>query len=212
MLNRFEDLPEILPIFPLSGAVVLPAARLPLHIFELRYRNMVVDALAGARLIGMLQPRASAAGDEVGVERTGCAGRITSFSESDDGRFLILLTGICRFDVVRELPLHNGYRRVEPDWGPYQADLADSAAPLDSASLLRSVRLYLQARSMHLDEESVDVASPRELVHGLVTRLPLESVEKQALIETDTLDRRADLLRTYCEFGSLKSTPETTRH
>ena len=96
--------------------------------------------------------------------------------------------------------------------GAMRADLADRAVPLDSESLLRSVRLYLQARWMHLDEESVDVASPRELVHGLVTRLPLESVEKQALIETDTLDRRADLLRSYCELGSLKSTPETTRH
>lgn len=207
-----EDLPEILPIFPLPGAVVLPTAQLPLHVFEPRYRNMVVDALAGARVIGMVQPRSTAATRETDVEKTGCAGRITSFSESDDGRFLILLTGVCRFDIVRELPPHNGYRRVEPDWSPYLHDLDAGNGGFNDEALLRAVRVYLQSRSMGLDEDSVKAASPSELVNGLVTKLPLDSAEKQALVESATVEQRAELLRAYCEFGSLKTVADTIRH
>ena len=116
------DLPNILPVFPLQGALLLPGGQLPLNIFEPRYRAMIEDAMGGARLVGMIQPRVKeriAADDAPALYATGCVGKITSFTETSDGRYLINLTGICRFAVARELPPLRGYRRVEPDWAPY---------------------------------------------------------------------------------------------
>src|SRR5215813_7198992 len=118
-------LPAIIPIFPLTGVLLLPRGRLPLNIFEPRYLAMTRDALAGERLIGMVQPSdPAAAGNNPPVYLTGCAGRVTSFTETDDGRFLITLTGISRFRIRDELPLLEGYRRVVPEWREFARDLA----------------------------------------------------------------------------------------
>src|SRR5437868_4859864 len=138
------ELPATLPIFPLTGVLLLPRGKLPLNIFEPRYLNMVRDALAGDRMIGMVQPRdddpATLTGPPEGaaplarlpaVYPTGCAGRITAFSESDDGRFHITLTGVARFEIREEVPTLRGYRRVVPDWDRYRADLADDEAAID---------------------------------------------------------------------------------
>src|SRR6516162_7407943 len=135
-------LPSILPIFPLAGVLLLPRGRLPLNIFEPRYLAMTRDALAGERLIGMIQPSdPRVVGDNPPVYPTGCAGRITSFSEADDGRFLIALTGISRFRIREELPLLEGYRRVVPEWLEFARDLAgDDEASFDRDRLLRSLR------------------------------------------------------------------------
>lgn len=173
---------------------------------------MVKDALAGSRLIGMLQPRTDSNADDPEIERTGCAGRITTFSETEDGRFLILLTGVCRFHVSEELPLCNGYRRIVPDWSPYVGDLEERSDVVGSDALMRAVRLYLSTRNLNLDEESIQSVSPTQLVNGLVTTLPLEPVEKQALLEARSLQARAELLRAYCEFNSLKGTSQSVRH
>src|SRR5271155_4493810 len=117
-------LPAILPIFPLTGVLLLPRGRLPLNIFEPRYLAMTRDALAGERLIGMVQPTdPGASGSNPSVYPTGCAGRITSFSETEDGRFLITLTGLCRFRIGAELPLEKGYRRVVPQWHEFGRDV-----------------------------------------------------------------------------------------
>src|SRR5579864_917519 len=116
-------LPDIIPIFPLTGVLLLPRGRLPLNIFEPRYLAMTRDALGGERLIGMIQPSdPQEGGMNPAVYPLGCAGRITSFSETDDGRYLITLTGVSRFRVARELPLLDGYRRVVADWTPFADD------------------------------------------------------------------------------------------
>src|SRR6201993_4588113 len=123
-------LSAILPIFPLTGVLLLPRGRLPLNIFEPRYLAMTRDALAGERLIGMVQPSDPAASSSnPPVYPTGCAGRITSFSETEDGRFLITLTGTCRFHIRAELPLLEGYRRVVPDWHEFARDTEGADAP-----------------------------------------------------------------------------------
>src|SRR5215469_1964214 len=135
-------LPSILPIFPLTGVLLLPRGRLPLNIFEPRYLAMTRDALAGERLIGMVQPSdLAAAGNNPPVYLTGCAGRITSFTETDDGRFLITLTGISRFRIHEELPLVEGYRRVVPDWEPFARDLGnEEERGFDRERLMRGLK------------------------------------------------------------------------
>src|SRR5438132_9652606 len=139
-------LPTILPIFPLPGVLLLPRGRLPLNIFEPRYLAMTRDALAGERLIGMVQPSdPGASGSNPTVYPTGCAGRITSFSETEDGRFLITLTGTCRFRIREELPLLEGYRRIVPEWGEFVRDLESELEPgFDRERLMRSLRAYFQ--------------------------------------------------------------------
>ena len=154
---RYEELPEILPVFPLSGALLLPEGRLPLNVFEPRYLAMVEDALGAKRLIGMIQPTESPtggvptpgaamiAGAEPALYETGCAGRIASFAETQDGRLMITLAGVSRFKVTRELESTRGYRRVAPDWSGFRADLEPPVTDIkiDRAKLLSSLRAYL---------------------------------------------------------------------
>src|SRR6266446_4748684 len=141
-------LPLVLPIFPLAGVLLLPRGRLPLNIFEPRYLAMTRDALAGERLIGMVQPSdPRVAGDNPPVYPTGCAGRLTQFSETDDGRFLITLTGVSRFRIREELPLLSGYRRVIPDWQQFADDRASAGEPgFDRARLIRGLKSYFAQR------------------------------------------------------------------
>ena len=130
-------MPAPIPVFPLQGALLLPGTRLPLNIFEPRYLAMIDDALAGHRTIGMIQPKVpeqTVASDHPPLHGIGCAGRIVSFEETGDGRYLIGLRGLCRFDVAEELALHNGYRRVRPDYGPWAGDFGPRTAPGSTAN------------------------------------------------------------------------------
>src|SRR6201997_1407718 len=150
-------LPGILPIFPLSGVLLLPRGRLPLNIFEPRYLAMTRDALAGDRLIGMVQPSDPAdLGRNPPVYPTGCAGRITSFSEAEDGRFLITLTGTSRFRIREELPLLEGYRRIVPDWQEFAQDVEGEEMPdFDRERLMRGLRAYFQQHQISADWDSI---------------------------------------------------------
>src|SRR5271169_5086480 len=149
-------LPAILPIFPLTGVLLLPRGRLPLNIFEPRYLAMTRDALAGERLIGMVQPSdPRVAGDNPAVYQTGCAGRITSFSETDDGRFLITLTGVSRFRIKEELPLLSGYRRVVADWQDFAADRDADAAGFDRGRLVAGLRSFFTQRQVQADWDAI---------------------------------------------------------
>jgi Lon protease-like protein len=216
-------LPDLLPIFPLSAVLLLPRGRLPLNIFEPRYLAMTREALGGARLIGMVQPSEPAIGDVMGggsgidnrmnppVYPIGCAGRITQFSETDDGRYLLTLTGVSRFRIQEELPLVSGYRRVVPDWRPFAHDQDRSADPgFDRARLIRGLKSYFTGRQISADWEAIEKAPGEHLVTSIAMACPFAPSEKQALLEAADPDERARLLTTLVEMAALKPTTEET--
>jgi uncharacterized protein len=215
-------LPQILPIFPLTGVLLLPRGRLPLNIFEPRYLAMTRDALGGERLIGMIQPSAPqddnrGRGDpNPPLYPVGCAGRLTQFSEADDGRFLITLTGLSRFRIVEELPLLSGYRRVVADWRPFAADRAPAGAPqFDRKRLIRGLQGFFAARRIAVDWAAIDKAPDEYLVTSLAMACPFAPNEKQALLEAADLDARAELLTALVEMAAAKPAAEDgagTRH
>jgi uncharacterized protein len=221
MSERGRALPDILPIFPLNGVLLLPRGRLPLNIFEPRYLAMTSDALGGERLIGMIQPSDPPRDRGVGgmnppLYPTGCAGRITSFSETDDGRYLITLTGLSRFRIREELPLLSGYRRVVPDWQPFAHDLdSPAAAGFDRERFVRGLKAFFAQRSISADWEAIDKAAGEFLVTSIAMLCPFAPSEKQALLEAPDLGARAELLTALVEMAAIKpDTEETggTRH
>jgi len=192
--RRISDLPDRIAIFPLAGAMLFPRWTLSLNIFEPRYLNMVDDAMGGTRMIGMVQ---SMGGDRAHPEvaRVGCAGRITSYSETDDGRYLIVLTGICRFGV-RELEVDTPYRQAAPDWSDFAGDLsAPMATDLPSRSeLITALRAYVSGHGMSADWSAMEDAPIETLINALAASCPFSVVEKQALLEAGTVRGRADTL------------------
>jgi uncharacterized protein len=217
----FEQLPETLPIFPLSGVLLLPGGKLPLNIFEPRYLAMVFDALAGSRLIGMVQPMQPGgfAGDgrptpdgRPPVHRIGCAGRIVSFSETEDGRLLLALSGVCRFEIVRELELaHGGYRRVSSVFSGFRADIESSGenVELDRERLMAALAAFFRGRNLSTDWEAVKQAADANLVSSLSMVLPFGPAEKQALLEAADSTARAKLLIAFLEMNAFGSGSET---
>jgi uncharacterized protein len=199
--HRFEDLPTILPIFPLTGVLLLPGSRLPLNIFEPRYLQMVLWALAHDRLIGMIQPKQSSVIGESELYKTGCAGRIISYQETEDGRLLIVLEGATRFDISAEEAMVDGFRRVQPDWSIYSADMDSDATTEQRVKLLELVPRFFDAKGISADWELVASSSDRELVNTLALFCPFDPSEKQALLEADTVDSRAKLLTTMMEMA-----------
>jgi len=201
MYAHLGDLPPTLPVFPLTGALLLPRGVLPLNIFEPRYLAMVDATMAGTRIIGMIQPTVheekALAPPLSGV---GCAGRITSYQEADDGRYLIALTGICRFRVAEELATTTPFRQVRPDFAPFAADLVDSGFenfPRDRLTV--ALRGWLSQRELKADWQSVMSAPPESLVNALSMMCPFEAAEKQALLEAPGLAERVDTLVALLE-------------
>jgi uncharacterized protein len=217
----FEQLPETLPFFPLSGVLLLPGGKLPLNIFEPRYLAMVFDALAGHRMIGMVQPLQPGgyAGDGLPsddgppkVQTVGCAGRIVSFNETEDGRLLLALSGVCRFQITRELELaHGGYRRASVLFSPYRTDLdhADEIVDLDRERLMAALAAYFRGRNLSTDWAAVKQAADRNLVTSLSMVLPFGPVEKQALLEAPDSSARAKLLVAFLEMTAFGGSPES---
>lgn len=206
-LPQFADLPREIPIFPLAGAVVMPGVQLPLNVFEPRYLNMVNDALAGDRLVGMIQPTSEALQDEVPqIHRIGCAGRITSYSETSDGRIVLVLTGICRFQVREELPERRGYRRVSADWERFAADAHDEAQSIaDRPGFLTSLKAFCTLRGVEIPWDDVEKMADGDLINLLCAHLPLSPEDKQALIETIPAAERAGLMRGLMDMASAAS-------
>jgi uncharacterized protein len=217
----FEQLPEALPIFPLSGVLLLPGGKLPLNIFEPRYLAMVFDSLAGHRMIGMVQPMQPGgfAGDGLPTENgppkvqaIGCAGRVTSFSETEDGRLLLTLSGVCRFQIARELePAQGGYRRASVLFSPYRSDLdhADEIVELDRERLMAALAAYFRGRNLSADWDAVKQAADRNLVSSLSMVLPFGPAEKQALLEAPDSSARAKLLVAFLEMTAFGGSPES---
>ena len=203
---NIEDLPSVIPLFPLSGAVVLPHGQLPLNIFEPRYLSMVFDALAGSRLVGMVQPLHGEEGDHPDLHRTGCAGRIVSFSETRDGRILLVLSGVSRFDVEDELELYRGYRRAKVSWSRFIHDLDDEEIQIDRDRLLSLAKTYLKGRQIAIKWDSFDGLELPELVDTLASSLPFSSLEKQGLVEAVIMQDRCELLSALCEFAVERAT------
>ena len=203
----FEDLPDVVPIFPLAGVLLLPGGRLPLNVFEPRYLNMTAAALAAPqRLIGMIQPQDGAAGDYPEVFATGCAGRMTSFDETEDGRYLITLKGIARFRVIDELPLRDGYRRVRASYAEFRDDLAETSGPLsiDRDRLLRALRAYLAHQGVEANWDAIKDTGESRLITSLAMMCPFRPSEKQALLEAATLDDRARVMMALLEMALLE--------
>jgi len=191
------DLPPVIPVFPLTGALLLPRAELPLNIFEPRYLAMVDAALGGARLIGMVQPDEAAPASARGpaLHKVGCVGRLTEFSETGDGRYLITLTGICRFRIAEELAVTTPYRQVRIDTASFAFDFAPAGeGEVDRAALLEALAAFLDANRLEADWDGIREAGTETLVNTLSVMSPYGALEKQALLEAETLKARADML------------------
>ena len=198
----YEDLPKVLPIFPLGGTLLLPGGRLPLNIFEPRYLAMFDDAMASNRLIGMIQPvEESGQQDVPKIYETGCAGRITSFTETDDGRYLVTLSGLIRFDVGRELP-SDSYRLIEPGYERFRGDMTEDTGAIDRERLVEVLGAYFEANSIEGDWEAIEQTGDERLVTSLAMICPLGAPEKQALLEAMTLTERAETLTAIMEMAT----------
>ncbi len=191
-----SDLPQTIPLFPLEGAILLPRGVLALNVFEPRYLNMVDDALGAERLIGMIQP---ATGDEKNpkpeLADVGTVGRITAFQETDDGRYLITLTGVARFDMVRELEADTPYRQALVDYEPFEGDFASSMGhTIDRASLIVKLKTYANLHGFNVDWDSVEQAPTETIINVAAQICPFDSAAKQALLESVTLEERNQTL------------------
>jgi Lon protease-like protein len=197
------DCPSAIPVFPLPGALLLPRGQMPLNIFEPRYLAMVDDALRGERVIGMIQPDAEGGGSTLTPKLygTGCAGRITQFAETGDGRYLITLVGIARFRVVEELSTTTLYRKCRTDFEPFAADFVARAGEeeVDREGVLQALRNFVAAADVRVDWEGIDEAPNEALVNALCMMSPFGAREKQALLEAPDLKRRAEVLIAITE-------------
>lgn len=199
-----EDLPQVIALFPLDGALLLPHATRPLNIFEPRYLNLLDDVMAAERIIGLVQTVAGGSRERQRLARIGCAGRVTSFGETPDGRYLITLTGLCRFRLGDELTSPTPYRQARADFAAFAADLA----PLPTAqgdgerqALVDALTRYLDRKGLRLDWDAVGEAPLANLVNSLAMALPLDHPELQAILEAPDLEARRRTLITLLQIN-----------
>jgi Lon protease-like protein len=202
--RRVSDLPALIPVFPLDGALMLPGCQLPLQIFEPRYLNMVDDVMSGARLIGMIQTRGGGAPTRPNLAKVGCAGRVTAYAETGDGRYMITLTGICRFVAGEELATPAPYRQLRPGFERFVRDLEDDDGEvvLDRRAFLAVLRRYLDHKGLEVEWDAARQAPAGALINSLSMGLPLDPPEKQALLEAATLAERARVLAALLEIDA----------
>jgi Lon protease-like protein len=212
-----DDLPDILPVFPLPGALLLPRGQMPLNIFEPRYLAMIDDALRfGHRLIGMIQPDAAHPGADENrpqLFQVGCVGRLTQFAESGDGRYLIQLTGVARFRVEAELSVDTPYRQCKVTYRPFVDDFTARKGEddVDRKALLRALSSFLKANNLKADWDGIENAPNEALVNALAMMSPYDAAEKQAMLEAPDLKTRAEILVAVTEIELAKSkTPGDT--
>jgi len=201
---KSADLPEVIPVFPLPGALLLPRARLPLHIFEPRYLAMLEDVLrAPQRLIGMVQPNEVAGRGGTGLQLIGCAGRVTQFSEAEDGRYMVTLFGVSRFRILGEVEGFAPYRRCEVSWDGFGRDLgrSESDEGFDRPAFLALLRRYLTRFALKTDWDTLKDADEELLVNSLSMLLGFEPEDKQALLEAPSLGTRRETLVTLLEYA-----------
>lgn len=206
-MKHIKDLPETIPIFPLPGALLLPRARLPLHIFEPRYLQMLEDCMkTPARLIGMIQTRdvpASHGGGEPKLQSIGCAGRLTGFSETEDGRYMVTLSGISRFRMREEIKGFSPYRRARIDWQGFERDQGgvEEDGGFDRPAFMDMLHRFFESLELSTDWESLSEADEELLINSLSMLCPFSPEDKQALLEAPTLITRRETMVTLIEFA-----------
>ncbi len=205
------DLPDVIPVFPLPGALLLPRGQMPLNIFEPRYLAMVDDVLrAGHRLIGMIQPDDAHPGpeDKPNLYKVGCVGRITQIAETGDGRYLVQLTGVVRFRVEEELAVSTPYRQCRVRYTPFVDDFVARKGEdaVDRENLLKALSDFLKANDLKADWEGIENAPNEALVNALAMMSPYGTAEKQALLEAPDLKTRAEILIAVTEIELAKKT------
>jgi Lon protease-like protein len=204
-MTKHTDLPEIIPIFPLPGALLLPRARLPLHLFEPRYLTMLDDALkTPERVIGMVQPnRVPGRDGGTGLHTIGCVGRVTQFSETEDGRYMITLTGMSRFRVVEEVEGFSPYRRAKVSWTGFERDKGPTETDnsFNRDRFMNLLSRYFTAQELQTDWESLQEADDELLINSLSMLLGFEPEDKQALLEAPSLSTRRETLVTLIEYA-----------
>jgi len=207
------DLPQVIPVFPLSGALLLPRGQMPLNIFEPRYLAMIDDCLRdGHRLVGMIQPdtRHKAPDERPQLYKIGCVGRITQLAESGDGRYLIELTGVARFEVLEEQKVLTPYRQCRVSFAPFADDFIarKGEEAVDRPALLAALRHFLKANKLNADWDGIETAPNEALVNALAMMSPYGAAEKQALLEARDLKTRAEILVAVTEIELAKQNPE----
>ncbi len=195
-IETIAELPDTVPLFPLDGVLLLPRGQLPLNIFESRYLKMFEDALGRGRLLGIIQPD-----EDGGLQKVGCLGRITSFSETEDGRMMVSLTGVARFRVAEELEVMTPYRQARADYQPYESDLIADIGSLDvnRDGVLDILKRYLDANGMQADWPAIESSNNEALVNSLCIISPYGGQEKQAMLEAASLAERAEILIALTE-------------
>ncbi|MFD1704817.1 LON peptidase substrate-binding domain-containing protein [Methylopila henanensis] len=201
--HKIDELPGVIPVFPLRAALLLPRGEMPLNVFEPRYLAMIEDALRGGRIIGLIQPDPEEAEDAERpmLVQVGCAGRLTAFAETGDGRYLVTLTGVARFRVAEELKVATPYRQVRAAFEEFAIDLApgEGQEDVDREALLKTLKDYLAANSLEADWDGIRRAPNEALVNALAMMSPFGPREKQALLEASDLKARAEILVAVTE-------------
>jgi Lon protease-like protein len=199
-----EDLPQALALFPLDGVILFPRSVVSLNVFEPRYLNMVDDALGGERLIGIIQPATGEDGEPVPqLADVGTVGRITAFSETEDGRYLITLTGVCRFDYEQELEAGTPYRQALVNYEPFTGDFRQANdAGIDRMALIASLKRYASLHGFNVDWNSVEQAPTETVINVAAQLCPFDAAAKQALLEAVSLEERAQALVALVEWDN----------
>ncbi len=205
--HSVEELPNTIPLFPLNKVLLLPRAKLPLNLFENRYLHMLDNSLANKRIIGMIQPREKVAkNSEIknpNLYDIGCAGRVTAFSETNDSRYELILKGVCRFRVIKEKKLVNGFRSANVEWNEFANDfntlsLMNQKKRKDFEDLLK---IFLEKISINADWEMIETTNDEDLVNMISMCCPFDVSEKQALLEAKSLDQRLEVLTSLMQMG-----------
>tara|TARA_A100001388_G_C28768222_1_gene502104 strand:- start:1708 stop:2385 length:678 start_codon:yes stop_codon:yes gene_type:complete len=202
----YADLPDVIALFPLTSALLLPRSKLPLNLFENRYLHMFDHALSSSRLIGMIQPtnkNTEKKTDSPAIYKIGCAGLINAFSQTNDNRYEIVLKGLCRFSVLKEVDQINGFRRAKVSWGEFTEDLeVPKLKNNEQRSMFEGkLKLYLEKIGVNADWQAIEASTDEDLINSISMGCPFNFLEKQALLEAKTLNDRLKVLNSLIEMG-----------